>query len=77
MAYPNLEAEMVRRGLGPEDLAETVGKSPDTIRNWLKGKGDFPIGKAFDVQSKYFPALSISYLFSPQPISVETTEGVV
>ncbi|XCH78291.1 MAG: hypothetical protein WHF31_12245 [Candidatus Dehalobacter alkaniphilus] len=69
MAYPNLTAEMKRVGIDPKSIAEAVGRSPDTINNWLKGKGEFPIGKAFIVQEKFFPTLPIAYLFSPKPIT--------
>lgn len=69
MAYPNLTAEMKRQGIGTRNIAEAVSKSPDTVSNWLKGKGEFPIGKAFTVQEKFFPTLPIEYLFSPTPIT--------
>lgn len=69
MAYPNLTAEMKRIGIEPKDIAGAVGRSPDTISNWLKGKGEFPIGKAFVVQERFFPTLPIAYLFNPKPIT--------
>lgn len=69
MAYPNLIAEMKRQGITPKEIAEAVEKSPDTINNWLKGKGEFPIGKAFAVQERFFPTLPISYLFNTKPIT--------
>lgn len=72
MAYPNLVAEMRRTGLTNRDLAEVTEKSKDTITNWLNGKGDFPIGKAFAIQEKFFPDLPISYLFSTKPIQPTT-----
>lgn len=74
MAYPNLTAEMKRQGITPKAIAEAVEKSPDTISNWLKGKGEFPIGKAFTVQEKFFPSLPISYLFNPKPITPPVTD---
>lgn len=69
MAYPNLTAEMKRMGIDTKNIADTVGRSPDTVSNWLRGKGEFPIGKAFAVQEKFFPTLPIAYLFSPKPIT--------
>lgn len=69
MAYPNLVAEMTRRNISAKDIAEAIGRSPDTVNNWLKGKGDFPIGKAFIVQAAYFPTCTIAYLFSSEPIT--------
>jgi hypothetical protein len=69
MAYPNLVAEMQRAGLKPKDIAQAVGRSPDTVSNWIRGKGEIPIGKAFVIQKKFFPTLPIAYLFSQSPIT--------
>lgn len=60
MVYPNLAAEMARRGISSKDIASVVGKTPDTVNKWMNGKGDFPIGKAFAVQSAFFPGCSIT-----------------
>lgn len=68
MAYPNLIAEMTRRNITAKDIATLIGRSPDTVSNWLKGKGDFPVGKAFVVQAAFFPACTIAYLFASEPI---------
>ncbi len=70
MVYPNLVAEMSRHGISEKDIADVIGKSPDTVKNWLKGKGDFPVGKAFLVQEKYFPSCTIAYLFSNKPTTM-------
>lgn len=67
MAYPNLAAEMARNGVTEKDLAQEIGKSTDTIRNWMRGKGDFPVCKALVIQKKFFPQTTISYLFSGNP----------
>lgn len=67
MAYPNLAAEMARIGITEKDLAQEIGKSTDTIRNWMRGKGDFPVGKAFAIQERFFPQATIAYLFSRIP----------
>lgn len=67
MAYPNLAAEMTRSNITEKDIAGKVGRSTDTVKNWLKGKGEFPIGKAFIVQATYFPTFTLAYLFSSEP----------
>ncbi|MBD5469245.1 MAG: helix-turn-helix transcriptional regulator [Lachnospiraceae bacterium] len=67
MAYPNLAAEMARNGLTEKDLAQEIGRSADTIRNWMHGKGDFPIGKALIIRKKFFPQTQIEYLYSSTP----------
>lgn len=78
MAYPNLIAEMNRTGVSVKDIAEATDRSNDTIKNWLKGKGEFPIGKAFVVQEKFFPSLPLAYLFSTKaiiPQEVKASQG--
>lgn len=67
MTYPNLAAEMARNGVTEKDLAQEIGKSTDTIRNWMHGKGDFPVSKAFIIKEKFFPQETITYLFSSNP----------
>ena len=74
MAYPNLGAEMTRRSITAKDIAGAIGRSPDTVNNWLKGKGDFPIGKAFKVQEVFFPTYTIGYLFNSEPITQDFAE---
>lgn len=69
MAYPNLTAEMTRQNIDAKLIAAAIGRSTDTVKNWLKGKGEFPIGKAFTVQETFFPSMSIAYLFSHEPIT--------
>lgn len=46
----------------------------NTVNNWLKGKGDFPIGKAFKVQEVFFPTYTIGYLFNSEPITPDFVE---
>lgn len=74
MAYPNLVAEMTRRSITAKDIAGEIGRSPDTVNNWLKGKGDFPIGKAFKIQEVFFPTYTLAYLFSSEPITPDFKE---
>lgn len=71
MGYPNLVAEMTRCSITTKDIASEIGRSPDTVNNWLRGKGDFPIGKAFKIQETFFPTYTLAYLFSSKPITPE------
>ena len=73
MAYPNLVAEMARRDLDARDLAKVAQKSPDTIRNWLRGKGDFTVAIAFLIQQNLFPDCKITYLFANTPALPDET----
>lgn len=71
--YPNFAAEMARTqtdySLVYSEIARDFDKSPDTISNWITGKaGNLPTTVAFAIRNKYFPTLSIDYLFSETPI---------
>lgn len=68
MGYPNLIAEMARSDVKVKDIANEIGCTPDTVRNWLKGKSPFPVDEAIKVQEKYFPGCTLIYLFKNEPI---------
>lgn len=64
--YKNLEAEMVRKGITRKDLAELLDVRYATVVDKLKGKFSFSLDEAFKIRNKYFPDLSIEYLFEVQ-----------
>lgn len=71
--YPNFAAEMTRSQMdyGPlyEELAAEYGKSTDMVSNWFTGRaGQLPTKAAFWVRDKYFPTLTVDYLFSEKPM---------
>lgn len=67
--YPNLEAEMARHGVTQRDLANKLGKTPETICNWMNGRsGDFPIGSVFRLKDEFFPECTVEYLFASEII---------
>lgn len=71
--YPNFAAEMARTqtdySLVYSEIASDFDKSADTISNWITGKaGNLPTTVAFAIRNKYFPTLSIDYLFSETPL---------
>lgn len=45
MMYPNIEAERARAGLSRAQLAERLGVSYGTIKNWMQGATDIPCSK--------------------------------
>ncbi|MBQ9785088.1 MAG: helix-turn-helix domain-containing protein [Clostridia bacterium] len=68
--YPNLEAEMTRNGVTQKDIASLLGKTPETICNWMNGRsGDFPVGAVMQVKREFFPNQSIEYLFAEVPMA--------
>ena len=67
--FPNLEAEMTRVGLSKVDIADGIGRTPDTVWRWFSGRNGFAIDDAFAVRDHFFPNLSVDYLFNQHPIS--------
>ena len=69
MGYPNLKAEMRRHGIGNKDIADNLHIAVSTVSVWLNGADSaFPILKAKEVRNRFFPNLSLDYLFSESPI---------
>lgn len=69
--YPNFAAEMARNQLDYgtlySEVGEQFGKSSDTVSNWITGRaGELPTKVAFAVRDRYFPGLSVDYLFSSE-----------
>jgi transcriptional regulator with XRE-family HTH domain len=63
--FPNLKAEMARKGVTQEDVAKVVGTSVSSVNRWLTGNGGLSLGTAFEIRDKIFPEFSIDYLFGP------------
>ena len=71
--YPNFAAEMTRSQLdyGPlySEISKRYNKSEDMVSNWFTGRaGQLPTKVAFEIRDKYFPTLSVDYLFSEEPM---------
>lgn len=60
----NLRAEMARANVTIAEIAEFSGKSDRTIRDRIKGKGQFPIQDAIKVKNAFFPGMDLEYLFA-------------
>ena len=73
--YPNLAAEMARTGVDYQTVyeyaASITGKKAETIQNWMitDRNGEMPVKAAFAIRDKFFPELTIEYLFSESPIT--------
>lgn len=61
--YPNLKAEMSRNGLKGKDLAQTLKLGEKTFSKKMTGKAEFTLGQARTIKSRFFPSLSLDYLF--------------
>lgn len=61
--FPNIKAEMARNGMTKQSLAEYLGISSTTIRNWFNGKSEISSGalikmaKMWNVSADYLLGL--------------------
>ena len=60
--YPNLEAEMAKRGISRKDVAEAVGVSVVSVSKWLTDKSTPSVDKALAI-SKLLDN-TVDYLFA-------------
>lgn len=66
MGYANLKAEMARRNINIKDLMEVTGKSRSGVSKNLNGQGAFSVEEGINIRDKFFPNLSIDYLFATE-----------
>lgn len=64
--FPNLRAEMARKGITTKDLSSCLGCSPKTVLNKFSGKSEFTRVELFKIKNEFFPDLTIEYLFQKQ-----------
>jgi plasmid maintenance system antidote protein VapI len=69
--YPNLSAEMRRYGVKQEEIANGIGRTPETVSRWLTGKNPLTVEDAFKIREQFFPSMSIDYLFSEKPMTIQ------
>ncbi len=60
----NLLAEMARKNITANDIAEIIGKSTKSASNKLKGNYEFTRKEMFAIKKILFPKLTLEYLFS-------------
>lgn len=61
--YPNLAAEMKREGITGKAMASGLGVHSSGFYLILQGKRSLTIGMAHKIRAKFFPDLTIDYLF--------------
>lgn len=67
MMYPNLNAECARHNVTPKDIADALNVTLETARNKLYGRTKVSTQEAEAIRDKYFPSMSLDYLFSLKP----------
>lgn len=65
--YPNLMAEMVRKGVSNKAIYIRLGYSQQRWNKVLRSKSPLSIDDAFTIRNEFSPMLLVDYLFSPKP----------
>ena len=63
MKYPNLRAEMARRGIKVGDVAKTLNLSYSATYNKISGRTDFTLAELLIIKRRFFPDKTLDYLF--------------
>ena len=61
--YPELEAQLAKRGYYKMELAKMLGIMPRTLTNKLSGISHFTVEEAILIQEKWFSDIPIDELF--------------
>lgn len=61
--FPNLLAEMARKGLKTKHIAEALSISQKSAYNKLNGITDFTLSETVKVRDAFFMGMSIEFLF--------------
>ncbi len=67
-AYPNLKAEMSRKGILIKDIASSLCKTDDWVDGKLRGKTALSVVDAIKIKNTYFKEIPFEYLFSDTAI---------
>jgi hypothetical protein len=73
--YPNLDAELARKGLKRKDLAWLFKNRVATVSDKLNGRYPILIDEAFKIKESYFSDLSLDYLFASNRQHTECNES--
>lgn len=61
--YPNLNAEMARRGINIYTLSEKTGIRYNTLAAKLRGDTDLKMTEAIKIKDAIDPAMNMDYLY--------------
>ncbi|MEZ3496092.1 MAG: XRE family transcriptional regulator [Lachnospiraceae bacterium] len=60
----NLKAEISRNGVSYFDIATAINKTDRCIRDKLNEKYEFTLSEATKIRNKFFPGMTLEYLFA-------------
>lgn len=66
VAYPELAAEIARRGMRKKDIAARIHISDRSLCNKLQGKTAFTWNEVSQIHGAFFPELDVELLFKPK-----------
>ena len=61
--YPNLRAELARRNLGLQEIAELLGLTPSSVSKKIAGKQTMTLSEAFKIQKWLNTDITLDELF--------------
>ena len=61
--YPELEAELARKGIRKTEVCKLLNIMPRTLSNKLNGVSHFTIEEAIQIQAQWFSDIPIERLF--------------
>ena len=67
--YPNLCAEMSRKGVKVTDVAVAIDRDQATVYGKMNGKSDFRVREAFAIRDQLFPECEVEYLFGKEGVT--------
>ena len=67
--FPNLKAEMARKGIHQVDLAEELDVTPATMSLKLTGKSKLTLDEAFAIKKYVRTRLSLDVLFATTEVA--------
>lgn len=64
--FPNLDAEMARRKITRQTLADKIHKTPTTLSLKLNGKAPITLAECVEIKNAIDETLSVDYLFKTE-----------
>ena len=65
--FPNLVAEIARKGVKKDAIAQTANMCTKTLREKIVGKSDFSLWEATVSRDTFIPDQTLEYLFERKP----------
>lgn len=66
--FPNLRAEMARKGLTTKQIADCAGITRRTLNNKMAGRFPFKHREMRSIRAAFFSDLTLDYLFAVENI---------